>query len=482
MIKLGRCLVGGIYIIHTKNSKASIERKKRMNKQMKKKKFKANFYQTQLHSNPILGCLESHLNVIKLARKMKMPNVLILEDDAFVLTPQLEIPLIPTNYDMLYLGANVQKVLDPEIEVKDNWKRICGLTTHAYIVHSKMYNKLIGLLTKEKNSKCPRPIDVFYCNDIHPEHQVYVHDPPLVTQSNGYSIIEGKEISYNQLIHKNLDYFLTPPENIDSAEMVVSGENTTLKLLDIPNDDLPKVSIVTPTYMRTSIFPLAVRNFYKTNYPKEKLEWIIVEESSSDTPLEDLVGSVIPDDPRIKYIKVTVSQKGQKLTIGQKRNLCNECATGEYIVHMDDDDLYYPWHILSRIKTLLKYPNKSLVGSTEVISYDLLNNATARSYDLDPHGKKTRICEATMAYKKSFWLEHKFDEQLSRSEGFRFIYKRHDQVITIPSEFIMVAFTHNKNLTNHTRRIDSESDQNINIYDTFDSETQEFVTCIKETL
>ena len=71
------------------------------------------------------------------------------------------------------------------------------------------------------------------------------------------------------------------------------------------NDDiLPTVSIITPTYNRRNFFRLAVNNFMSIKYPKDKLEWIIVDDGTDK--IKDLIEktSELKNDPRIKYFEL----------------------------------------------------------------------------------------------------------------------------------------------------------------------------------
>ena len=48
----------------------------------------------------------------------------------------------------------------------------------------------------------------------------------------------------------------------------------------------PNVSILTPTWNRTNFLPLMINNITTFNYPKDKLEWVIVDDHP-DNPLFD---------------------------------------------------------------------------------------------------------------------------------------------------------------------------------------------------
>lgn len=93
--------------------------------------------------------------------------------------------------------------------------------------------------------------------------------------------------------------------------------------------ELPLVSCVMPTADRRAFVELAIRQFQRSDYPS--LELVIVDDG------RDPVGDLEVLDPRIRYVRVT-----KRRSIGHKRNLGCEAATGALIAHWDDDDWYAP--------------------------------------------------------------------------------------------------------------------------------------------
>ena len=83
---------------------------------------------------------------------------------------------------------------------------------------------------------------------------------------------------------------------------------------DCFDDDLPSVSVITPTFNRKYLFDLAIRNFTNTDYPTNKIEWIIVDDSEEEN-LQD----ILPDIENIEYIKLD-----ERTSIGEKRNIAVE--------------------------------------------------------------------------------------------------------------------------------------------------------------
>ena len=60
--------------------------------------------------------------------------------------------------------------------------------------------------------------------------------------------------------------------------------------IEIYEEELPRVSIITPTYNKRKFFKLAIRNFQKADYPKDKIEWIIVDDGEEE--IKDLLSKV----------------------------------------------------------------------------------------------------------------------------------------------------------------------------------------------
>jgi glycosyltransferase involved in cell wall biosynthesis len=90
----------------------------------------------------------------------------------------------------------------------------------------------------------------------------------------------------------------------------------------------PRVSIITPTFNRPYFLNLVFECLMSQSY--QDIEWIILDDSPSpDLNLKNKLGS------NMKYI-----YSDKKLSVGEKRNQLIEAASGEYIIHFDDDDFY----------------------------------------------------------------------------------------------------------------------------------------------
>ena len=115
----------------------------------------------------------------------------------------------------------------------------------------------------------------------------------------------------------------------------------------------PFVSICTPTFNRRPFIPMMIKCFEHQTYPKDKIEWIIVDDGTDK--IEDLVAHL----PYVKYFKYD-----EKMTLGKKRNITNEKAMGDVLVYMDDDDYYPPERVSHAVETLKENPKALCAGSS----------------------------------------------------------------------------------------------------------------------
>ena len=226
---------------------------------------------------------------------------------------------------------------------------------------------------------------------------------------------------------------VAPNFAVDSISDESLDGQVCLKLPEMSHDEFPTVSILTPTGNRPHFVSLMFRNWNAIDYPKDKLEWIIVDDGES--PM--LPGK--PTDPRIKYVFTS-----KRNTLGKKRNFAACLASGEYLVHMDDDDFYPAESVVARIKVLLVY-KKDCVGCNKTLCYDLLRDQTFEAFDAGPDGKPCTISESTLAYSKKFFKEKQFRNEDTQAECLEFIRGRYDRVITIPYVFVVTQLTHGKN-------------------------------------
>ncbi len=460
------------------NLKERNDKREWIKKQLLTQSIDYDFYLATKHSNPKRGCLESHLNIIKNAinenntNKINNKNIFkylfIMEDDCKFINSIKSMKEPPKNWDMIYLGGTVHRVLDNKY---NGYSRVQCWTTHAYIINltnQKLIDEILEMETYLDE------VDRYYLEKIHPNYNVYMCNPMIAIQKEGYSDIENKEVSY--------DFMQYTLKGLRLPEHTITKDgNYTLKLQNIKDEDLPEVTIITPTYKRRNMFSMALFNFDNFIYPKNKLEWVIVDDSPETDLVDETVRDLLPRDKRIKYIHMDVPD-GEPMTVAMKRNIAVSNSSYNYIIHMDDDDYYPPESILARIKILLKYRNDGIecVGSTLIGTYNIINNTSSMSTD-----GPISLSEASMAYTKKFWETRPFDELCKRGEHKSFCEQRLDKIMDIPYSFILIAINHKTNLTEHLRtdksgllKFSDKTDREgevANFFDTWDLETQMFI-------
>jgi hypothetical protein len=223
-------------------------------------------------------------------------------------------------------------------------------------------------------------------------------------------------------------------------------------ILDV--SDCPPISIITPTYNRKHLIDIAFHNLLASDYPKDKMEWIVIEDNEKTPHMssEKIIDFQIQvPQIRMKYIPIE-----GRMTIGEKRNIAIEHASHDIILFMDDDDHYPSTSFRRRVAWLLKGMKQGQAGKatiaccTTLALYDLKFGTSAVNVPPFDIAFSQRISEATLTFYKSAWLECPFPK-LSISEGEEWIHGREDQVIEIPPQQIIVAFSHGNNQS--SRRI-----------------------------
>ena len=131
-----------------------------------------------------------------------------------------------------------------------------------------------------------------------------------------------------------------------------------MKPSNMKPSELPFVSVCTPTFNRRQFIPYIIECFEQQDYPKERMEWVIVDDGSNT--VEDLVSHI----PQVRYFKYE-----QKMTLGRKRNVMHAHAQGDIIVYMDDDDYYPPERVSHAVQTLTANPRALCAGSSTLHIY-----------------------------------------------------------------------------------------------------------------
>lgn len=220
------------------------------------------------------------------------------------------------------------------------------------------------------------------------------------------------------------------------------------------NSELPFVSICTPTFNRRPFIPYMVQCFEHQLYPKNRMEWIILDDGT------DPIGELVKDVPQVKYYYYK-----EKMVLGKKRNLMHKKCSGDIIIYMDDDDYYPPERVSHAVQTLIDNPSYLIAGCSEMFIYF---DSKKKVYRCGPY-KEYHSTAATFAFKKELLLETKYNEGDALAEE-RFFLKNY----TLPLKQLdslksIIVFSHQHNSLNKEKLLDNleqtktvETDYDVN--------------------
>ena len=201
----------------------------------------------------------------------------------------------------------------------------------------------------------------------------------------------------------------------------------------------PFISLCTPTFNRRPFIPYMIKCFEHQTYPKDRIEWIIIDDGSD--PIEDLVSHI----PQVKYFYYE-----EKMILGKKRNLMHSKCSGDIIVYMDDDDYYPPERISHAVETLQKNPSYLIAGSSEMhIYFDSMNKV----FQCGPY-KQYHSTAATFAFRKELLKETKYDEDMALSEENKFTKSYTIPLIQLDTLKTILVFSHKHNSLNKEKLLE----------------------------
>lgn len=193
------------------------------------------------------------------------------------------------------------------------------------------------------------------------------------------------------------------------------------------------VSCIMPTHNRRRFVPLALAYFLRQDY--EPRELIVVDDG--DDPVADL----IPQDPRIRYIRLD-----RRHTVGAKRNIACRLARGDLIAHWDDDDWMADWRLSYQVPQL-SASGADLCGLDRLLFLDA-RRGEAWQYIYPRSGKSVRtswLAGGTFCYRRELWVRNPFPE-LDVGEDNRFVWSRPvKRLLALPDNSFYVAMIHDGN-------------------------------------
>ena len=207
----------------------------------------------------------------------------------------------------------------------------------------------------------------------------------------------------------------------------------------------PRVSLCTPTFNRRPFIQAMVQCILQQKYPKELMEWIIVDDGT------DKIGDLVKDIPFVKYVALE-----EKMLLGKKRNFMHEQCTfkedSAIVVYIDDDD-YYPPDRVSHAVDKLVHSKSECAGSSELY---LWFNDLEKMYKVGPYGP-THATAGTFAFKRSLLKTCSYAEDAVLSEEKYFLKDYTVPMVQLDPKRTILVVCHSQNTFDKHRVIQNDS-------------------------
>jgi glycosyltransferase involved in cell wall biosynthesis len=214
--------------------------------------------------------------------------------------------------------------------------------------------------------------------------------------------------------------------------------------------EMPFVSICTPTFNRRPFIPTLIKLIENQTYPKDRLEWIIVDDGT------DPIGDLIKEIPYVKYFHY----EGQKMKLGKKRNIMHEKSCGDILVYFDDDDYYPPERISHAVTMLKQHPSALCAGSSKLPIYF---PHIDKLYYFGPYGPK-HATAGTFAFRRKMLDDTHYNEDASLAEEKEFLKNYTIPMVQLEPKKTILVVSHDHNTFDKKNLLDATRFSQTNVH------------------
>ena len=95
-------------------------------------------------------------------------------------------------------------------------------------------------------------------------------------------------------------------------------------------DEFPSVSVIIPTHNRKEKLLRLLNSVLRSNYPKDKLEIIVIDDCSTDGTFKEVIR---------RFPSVIIKKNKKEIYLAAMRNLGIKISNGQFIMFIDDDNV-----------------------------------------------------------------------------------------------------------------------------------------------
>ena len=206
-----------------------------------------------------------------------------------------------------------------------------------------------------------------------------------------------------------------------------------------PAPALPFVSVCTPTFNRRPFIQYMIKCFEHQDYPKDRMEWIIVDDGT------DKIGDLVSHLPQVKYFPYD-----KKMLLGKKRNVMHDKSKGEILVYMDDDDYYPPDRVSHAVERLMRNPKALCAGSSEIYIYF---KHIQKLYQFGPY-QENHSTAGTFAFRRALLKITRYDDNAALAEEKHFLKNYTIPFVQLDPMKSILVFSHAHNTFDKRRLLE----------------------------
>lgn len=378
---------------------------KRLQKRFRKnnisKLFEYSYYKSdfKIESLRLISKFLSDIKTKQRSFSYKNPNYLgVLTDDNVILIRDfLSIPEFPDKWDIVFLEYTLDKINYNSGNLA--WKRIEVLDGRHFLINPYSLDKIQNSIKTSKNwnefIKSINGLNVYGIQNMffsEPLSSNIKLDKTL-TETSQFELIQNNSTNCEILNYKELV----------SKFDIIRDRYTPDKLYNI----YPSISFIC-CITDTKLFLHTLYTFLSLDYPTDKIELIIVD----DTDAEKRLKKHLPNDARLRFVNIKPKTPQEStdnnsdpytFSLGYKLNLATKYCKYDLLCHLFDTNVYFKNNFKNIIECYI-LSNKSVLASIETHSYNpnSKNNFVKRIPDL-----------GNMIYTKSFWSSFNFKDKIT---------------------------------------------------------------------